>query len=68
MPTGGVDATEDSIKAWIKAGASCLGMGSRLIRKDWVAAGDWDAIANNVRRVLTWIQEARSGAAPTKRA
>ncbi|MCZ7542246.1 MAG: bifunctional 4-hydroxy-2-oxoglutarate aldolase/2-dehydro-3-deoxy-phosphogluconate aldolase [Anaerolineae bacterium] len=67
MPTGGVDATEDSIKAWIKAGASCLGMGSRLIRKDWVAAGDWDAIADNVRRVLTWIQEARSGAAPTKR-
>lgn len=59
MPTGGVDATEESVKGWIKAGAVCLGMGSRLIRKDWVAAGDWNAIIENVKQVLAWIEEAR---------
>jgi 2-dehydro-3-deoxyphosphogluconate aldolase/(4S)-4-hydroxy-2-oxoglutarate aldolase len=59
MPTGGVDATEESVKAWIGAGAACLGMGSKLVRKDLVAAGDFDAIRDNVRQVLAWIKEAR---------
>jgi hypothetical protein len=34
-------------------------MGSNLIRKDYVAAGNYDAIADGVRRVLGWIREAR---------
>ena len=59
MPTGGVDATEESVKGWIGAGAACLGMGSKLVRKDLVAAGDFDSIRDNVARVLAWIQEAR---------
>jgi 2-dehydro-3-deoxyphosphogluconate aldolase/(4S)-4-hydroxy-2-oxoglutarate aldolase len=59
MPTGGVDTTQDSIQAWIEAGVACLGIGSKLIRKDLVAAGDYAAIEENVRRVLAWIQEAR---------
>lgn len=59
MPTGGVDATVESVKGWIRAGAACLGMGSRLIRKDLLEAGDYDAIRDNVRQVLNWIQEAR---------
>ncbi|MBN1286978.1 MAG: bifunctional 4-hydroxy-2-oxoglutarate aldolase/2-dehydro-3-deoxy-phosphogluconate aldolase [Anaerolineae bacterium] len=60
MPTGGVEATEESVKDWIKAGAVCLGMGSNLIRKDWVAASNWAAIAGNVRQVIAWIKEARA--------
>lgn len=59
MPTGGVDATEASVSAWIEAGAACLGMGSKLIRKEWVAAGDYAAIRNNVSQVLAWIRQAR---------
>jgi 2-dehydro-3-deoxyphosphogluconate aldolase/(4S)-4-hydroxy-2-oxoglutarate aldolase len=61
LPTGGVDATEESITGWIEAGAACLGMGSRLVRKDLVAAGDYAAITDTVRRVLGWIKEAREG-------
>ena len=34
MPTGGVDATLDSIRAWFGAGVACVGMGSKLVRKD----------------------------------
>ncbi len=60
MPTGGVDATQESIEAWVKAGAACLGMGVKLIRKEWVAQGDYPAITNNVRCVLHWIKEANS--------
>ena len=56
MPTGGVDATEESIKAWFEAGVACVGIGSKLIRKDLVAAGDWAEITALVRRVVDWIK------------
>ena len=60
MPTGGVDATEESIRAWFGAGAACVGIGSKLIRKEWVAAGDWMAITAQVQKVLAWIQKVRA--------
>lgn len=59
MPTGGVDSTEDSIRSWFEAGVVCVGMGSKLIRKEMVDAGNFKAIAENVNRVLGWIREAR---------
>ncbi len=64
LPTGGVSPTEENIKGWIEAGASCVGMGSKLITKESVANEDYDAITENVRKVLTWIQEARDGISP----
>ncbi|MBN2006920.1 MAG: bifunctional 4-hydroxy-2-oxoglutarate aldolase/2-dehydro-3-deoxy-phosphogluconate aldolase [Anaerolineae bacterium] len=59
MPTGGVKATQDNIAAWIKAGVACLGIGSDLVRKDWVSAGEFDKIEQTARQVLAWIKEAR---------
>jgi len=59
MPTGGVDATEESIRAWFRAGVACVGIGSKLLTKEMVAAGDWDGISRKVAEVLAWIQEAR---------
>jgi 2-dehydro-3-deoxyphosphogluconate aldolase/(4S)-4-hydroxy-2-oxoglutarate aldolase len=59
VATGGVDATEESIRGWFEAGVACVGMGSKLIRKDLVAAGDFDAITKTVAQVLAWIKEAR---------
>jgi 2-dehydro-3-deoxyphosphogluconate aldolase/(4S)-4-hydroxy-2-oxoglutarate aldolase len=59
MPTGGVDASEENIHAWIKAGACCVGMGSKLITKTAVAAGNYASIRENVRHVLAWIAAAR---------
>ena len=59
MPTGGVDATEESIKAWFGAGVACVGIGSNLIRKDLVAAGSWAQITEKVHQVLAWIKKAR---------
>jgi len=34
-------------------------MGSKLITKDLVAAGDFDAISKKVTQVLVWIRETR---------
>ena len=59
MPTGGVEATEESISAWIKAGCVCLGMGSNLITKDLVAAKDWDGIAKNVANAIALVKKTR---------
>ncbi len=59
MPTGGVDCTEESLKAWFEAGVACVGIGSKLIRKEWVAAGDFDAIRDNVKKTLKIIEKVR---------
>ncbi len=60
MPTGGVEATKESVQTWIKAGTACLGMGSNLISKELVNAGDFAALSANVRQILAWIAEARA--------
>ena len=59
MPTGGVDATEESIQAWFGAGVACVGIGSKLIRKELVATSDFATITRNVAQVLAWIRDAR---------
>ena len=40
MPTGGVSPTKESLVSWFKAGVTCVGMGSKLIKKD--ASGAYD--------------------------
>lgn len=60
MPTGGVEATEESISAWITAGCVTLGMGSNLVTKELVAARDWDKIAANVAKAIELVRKARA--------
>ncbi len=59
MPTGGVEPTWESISGWISAGAACLGMGSKLISKDLVAAKNYEAISKNVENCIAWVRKAR---------
>ncbi len=59
MPTGGVNATKESVQAWLDAGAVCIGMGSKLIKDDFVQSGNYKAIASQVKEVLEWIAEIR---------
>ena len=61
MPTGGVDATEESISSWFDAGVVCVGLGSKLITKQLVADGDFEGIAKKVTQVRRWIDEVRAG-------
>jgi 2-dehydro-3-deoxyphosphogluconate aldolase/(4S)-4-hydroxy-2-oxoglutarate aldolase len=60
MPTGGVEPTEESLGAWFRAGAACVGMGSKLVRKDLVKAGDFAGIEKAVRDALATIRKVRA--------
>ncbi len=60
MPTGGVDTTKENLIGWFEAGATCVGMGSKLIDKQAVVQGNYDLITNQVREVLKIIQEIKS--------
>ena len=57
MPTGGVEATCESIEAWFKSGVVCVGMGSNLITKESVDTGDFKAISQKVSQTLEWIRQ-----------
>ncbi len=59
MPTGGVEATEASLKAWFDAGVVCVGMGSNLFPKTALENGDWAAITRTVRSVLDLVDRLR---------
>ena len=59
MVTGGVDPSQENLSAWIKAGVSCIGMGSKLFPKEVLAAQDWDKITQVSRQALNYIKEAR---------
>jgi 2-dehydro-3-deoxyphosphogluconate aldolase/(4S)-4-hydroxy-2-oxoglutarate aldolase len=59
MPTGGVEATEESIRAWFKAGVAAVGIGSNLITKADLQTGNFEAITARTAQVLAWIREAR---------
>lgn len=59
LVTGGVKPETENLKAWFKAGASCVGMGSNLFPKDVVKAGDWAAITKLCSESLKIIAEVR---------
>jgi 2-dehydro-3-deoxyphosphogluconate aldolase / (4S)-4-hydroxy-2-oxoglutarate aldolase len=59
MPTGGVEATQASVAAWIKGGAVALGIGSNLFRKDWIEAENYAEITSLTAQMISWVREAR---------
>lgn len=52
MPTGGVGTDPDELKKWFQAGVCAVGMGSKLVSKDLLAAGDYGSIAERTVNVL----------------
>jgi 2-dehydro-3-deoxyphosphogluconate aldolase/(4S)-4-hydroxy-2-oxoglutarate aldolase len=59
MPTGGVEPDEESLKQWFSAGVVCVGMGTTLITEKLLKAGDWDALAKQVKSTLEIIKKLR---------
>ncbi len=57
--TGGVEPTEENLSAWFRAGAYCVGMGSKLFPKDKVAAKDWGYITSKCKEALKIIASIR---------
>lgn len=60
MPTGGVSPDYDNLKSWLDAGAYCVGMGSKLMKKTAEGQFDLAAIEAATRQALGYIQEIRS--------
>jgi len=59
MPTGGVDATEESLTQWFKAGVACVGIGSNLITKELLAAKDYSGVERKVGETIALIRKIR---------
>lgn len=59
MPTGGVDASEASLRAWFEAGVVCVGIGSNLITKKLLEAKDYKGIEARVRDTIALIRSIR---------
>ncbi len=59
MPTGGVDLT--TAEAFLKAGASCLGVGSSLVEPQAVASGDFGRITALARQFVSIVGRFRDG-------
>jgi len=59
MPTGGVAPTRENLEGWFGAGVAAVGMGSKLVRKDWVTNGEFEKIENLTRETIQLIEEIR---------
>lgn len=57
MPTGGVDL--DNLDEWFAAGAFAVGVGSALLRKDWILEGRYQRITEEAQRFHQRLQLVR---------
>lgn len=62
MPTGGVEASEESLRKWFGAGIVACGIGSNLITKQLLDAQDYDGIERRVRETVQLIKTIRGNA------
>lgn len=60
MVTGGVEPSEENLLSWFKAGAFCVGMGSKLFPADRIKSGDWAYITEKCREALEIISNAKA--------
>lgn len=58
MPTGGVSLTNAG--DWIRAGAVAVGVGSALLDKQAIAAGDWATLTRNARTLRQSVEDGRA--------
>lgn len=56
MVTGGVSPDKDNLQSWFKAGAWCVGMGSKLFPKEVLSAQDWAYVTNKCKECFEAIQ------------
>ncbi len=60
MPTGGVSPEKENLRSWFDAGASVVGMGSKLITKDIIINKDYELLTEKVRKTIELIKEIKS--------
>jgi 2-dehydro-3-deoxyphosphogluconate aldolase/(4S)-4-hydroxy-2-oxoglutarate aldolase len=60
MPTGGVDVSEASLRAWFGAGVSAVGIGSNLVTRELLEAKDYKGIEARVRGAVDLVRRIRA--------
>ncbi len=61
MISGGVSPEEENLRSWFEAGATCVGMGSKLISKEVLEQQDWTGLEEKVRGVVGILEKVRGG-------
>ena len=56
LVTGGVDATQENIGAWLKSGAAGVGLGSKLITKAILETKNYEALTTGAEQLITIMQ------------
>ena len=59
MPTGGVEPTNENLKAWFDAGVYCVGMGSQLITNSILEGKKWKELEANVSQLRKFFDPAQ---------
>lgn len=62
VPTGGVEPTTESLRAWFDAGAPAVGMGSKLLPGEMIGNGDWDGLSAHIAGAVEAVRTARGKA------
>lgn len=60
MITGGVEPTRESLGAWFRAGAACVGMGSQLFSKDILQSRNWPVLRRRIADSLAIAKDVRA--------
>ena len=58
IPTGGV--TIANAGDWIRAGASAVGVGTALLGREAIRAGEYDIVADHAARIVAAVREAKA--------
>jgi 2-dehydro-3-deoxyphosphogluconate aldolase/(4S)-4-hydroxy-2-oxoglutarate aldolase len=60
LPTGGVEPEAANLKAWFNAGASAVGMGSKLLNHQLIDMGAFDQLREKTKEVLETIKKVKA--------
>ena len=56
MPTGGVSPDEENLSSWIKAGVTCVGMGSQLIGANIIENNCYEELTQTAKKALKLVK------------
>ena len=60
MPTGGLGPDQAVLQEWFDAGVVCVGMGSSVVKKAWIAAGEFEKITTLTSDTLALVKRIRA--------
>ncbi|MEP7266641.1 MAG: bifunctional 4-hydroxy-2-oxoglutarate aldolase/2-dehydro-3-deoxy-phosphogluconate aldolase [Saprospiraceae bacterium] len=59
LVSGGVEPVKENIQSWIKAGATCLALGSKLFTPEVLNGDNLQELTNMIQSCMLWVKEAR---------